>query len=96
MEIKKDNETLTAYIPHFRTAAKQCAFDNDTVVTCIFVKGLRHAPTITAKIYEKDLKTLAEVIRCVEKLSAAHQLTAILTPSTVSMMSSDDGCFVCV
>ena len=29
------------------------------------------------------------------KLSAVHQLTAMLTPSTVSMMSGDDRCFVC-
>ena len=41
MEIQqRDNETLVAYIHHFKTAAKQCAFDNDTVAICIFVKGL--------------------------------------------------------
>ena len=56
----------------------------------VFVKDLRDAPTIVSKIYEKDLQTLAEVIRPVEKLSAAHQLTATLTPSTVSMMSGDN------
>ena len=40
MEIQpKDNETLAAYIHHFKTAAKQCAFDNDTVAISIFVKG---------------------------------------------------------
>ena len=50
---------------------------------------------MAAKIYEKDPQTLAEVIRLVEKLSAAHQLTATLMPSTVSMMSSDDTYFVC-
>ena len=44
------------------------------------------APTITSKIYEKDPQTLVEVITLVEKLSAAHQMTATLTPSTVSMM----------
>ena len=38
---------------------------------------------------------LAEVIRLVEKLSAAHQLTATLTPSTVNMMSGNDRYFVC-
>ena len=76
-------------------AAKQCAFDNDTVAIHIFVKGLRDAPTIASKIYEKDPQTLAEVIRLVEKLSAAHQLTATLTPATVSMMPGDDKFFVC-
>ena len=31
MEIQqKDNETLAAYIHHFKTAAKQCALNNDT------------------------------------------------------------------
>ena len=71
-------------------AAEQCAFDHDTVAVCIFVKDPRDAPTITSKIYEKDPQTLAEVIRLIEKLSAAHQLTATLTPSAVSMMSGDD------
>ena len=37
---------------------------------------------------------MAEVIRLVEKLSATCQLAATLTPFTVSMMSSDDKCFV--
>ena len=96
MEIQQeDSETLATYIHHFKTAAKQCAFDNDTAAICIFVKGLRDAPTIASKIYEKGLQTLAEVIRLVEKLNAAHQLTVTLTPSTVSMMSGDARCFVC-
>ena len=96
MEIQqKENDTLAAYIHHFKTAAKQCAFDNDTVTICISVKGLRDTPIITAKICEKDPQTLAEVIRLVEKLNAAHQITATLTPFTVSMMSGNDRCFVC-
>ena len=74
MEIQqKDNETLAAYIHHFKRAAKQCSFDNDTAAICIFVKGLRDASIIASKIYEKDPQTLAEVIRLVEKLSTAHQ-----------------------
>ena len=40
-------------------------------------------------------ETQAEVIRLVEKISTAHQLTATLTPSTVSMMSGDDKYFIC-
>ena len=66
-----------------------------TLWQSVFVKGLRDAPTMASKIYEKDSQTLVEVIRHVEKLSAAHQLTATLTPSAVSMMSSDNKCFVC-
>ena len=42
----------------------------------------------------KDPQTLSEVIRIVEKFNAAHQLTATLTPSMVSMMSSNDRCFI--
>ena len=75
---QKDNETLVSYIHHFKTAAKQCTFDKDTMVICIFVEGLRDVPTITSKMYEKDPQTLAEVIRPAEKLSAAQQLTATL------------------
>ena len=51
------------------------------------------APTIASKICEKDLQTLTEVLRLVEKLIAAHQPAATLTPSTVSMMSGDDRSF---
>ena len=91
---QKDNETLAAYFHHFKTAAKSCAFDNDTAAIHIFVKGLGDAPTIASKIYEKEPQTLAEVIKLVETLSAAQQLTATLTPSTVNMTSSDDKCFV--
>ena len=61
----------------------------------ISVKGHWDAHTIAAMIYEKDPQTLSEVIRLVEKLNAAQQLTATLTPLTVSMMSNDDRCFVC-
>ena len=32
--------TLAAYVHHFKTAAKWWAFDNDTAVIGIFVKGL--------------------------------------------------------
>ena len=52
MEIQqKHNETLAAYIHHFKTSAKGCTFANDTVAICIFVEGLLDAPTIAAKIY---------------------------------------------
>ena len=56
--------------------------------------SLLKALEIAAKIFEKDPKTLVEVIRLVEKLSVTHQLTAIITPSTVSMMPGGDGIFV--
>ena len=57
--------------------------------------GLWAAHTTAAKIYKQDTQTLAEVIRLVEKLNAANQLTTTLTPFMVSMLSNDDRCFVC-
>ena len=65
---QKDNETLAAYICSLKTPARQCGFDNGTTAISIFVKGLRDAPTVPAKIHEKDPQTLAKVIRHVEKL----------------------------
>ena len=51
MEIQqKDIETLVAYIHLFKTAAKQCAFDNDTVAISIIIKGLRDAPNCIKNI----------------------------------------------
>ena len=95
MEIQqKDNETLAAYVHYFKTAAKQCAFDSDTVGIYIFVKGLWDAHTTTAKIYKKDPQTLSKVIRIVEKFNAAQQISAMWTPFMVSMISNDDTCFV--
>ena len=76
---QKDNKTMAAYIHHFKTPVKQCAFDNETVAICIFVKSLRDTCTIASKIYEKEPQTLAEVIKLVEKLSTSLQLTATLT-----------------
>ena len=47
-----------------------------------FLKGLQVTPTSVVKLYEKDPKTLSEVIILVEKLHAAHVLTATLTASS--------------
>ena len=60
-----------------------------------FAKGLWDAHTTIAKIYEKNPQTLSEVIRIVEKFNEAQQVTAMLTPFMVSMMSNDGRCFVC-
>ena len=59
---QKDNETLGSYVHHFKTVGKACAFDNDTVAICIFIKGLLDAHINAAKIYKKDTQTLSEVI----------------------------------
>ena len=96
MEIQqKDSETPAAYIHYFKTAGKQCTFDNGTAAICIFVKELWDTSTITAKKSERDPQTLAEVIRLVEKVHVAHQLTATLIPSMVCMISGYDRCFIC-
>ena len=87
---QKDNETLNTYVHHFKTAAKWRAFDNDTVAIHIFFKELQDVHTTTAKIYGMDPQTLSEVIRIVKKFNAAQQLTATLTPATVSMISNND------
>ena len=87
-----DNETLAAYVHHFKTTAKWLS---DSVAIHIFVKGLWDAHTTAAKIYKKDPQTLFEVIRIVEKFNAAQQVTATLTPFMVSMISNDDSFLVC-
>ena len=96
MEIQQnDKDTLASYIHYFKIAAKKCAFDNDIVVICSFVKGLRDAPSIASKLYERTPKLWlmsSDLLRC----SVQHtQLTATLTPSAVSMMSGNNRCFVC-
>ena len=55
MEIQqKDYETLAAYFYHFKTAAKQWTFDNDTVAICIFVEGIQNIHTTTFKLWLKS------------------------------------------
>ena len=53
--------------------------------------------TLWPQVYEKGPQCLADAIKDVEKLKAAHQLTATLLPSSsVNTMSSDDDkCFQC-
>ena len=95
MEIQEnDDETLTTYVYCFKTAAKPCFFDNGTMDIHIFVKKLWNAHTTAAMIYERGPQTLSKVIRIVDKFNAAQQLTAMLTPSTVSMVSDEGRCFV--
>ena len=78
---QKDIETLTAYVHHFKTVAKWYAFDNDTLAIPNFVKGLWDVHATTAKIYKKDLQTLSEAIRLVEKWNAVQNLPAWWHPS---------------
>ena len=92
---QKDNETLATYIHNFKTAESNVLLTMTLQQSVFLLKALGITPPIASKIYEKDPQTLAEFIKLVEKLSAAKQLTATLTPSTVSMISSDDKCFVC-
>ena len=96
MEIQqRGNKTLAAYVHQFKMEAKRCDFNSDTAAICIFVKGLLDAHNITAKIHEKDPKTLSEVIKLVEKFNMTQQVTTLLTSPTVNMILNDDSCFVC-
>ena len=95
MEIlKRDNETLAAYVHHLKTEAKRCDFNSDTTNIHILIKGLQDTHNIVAKIYEKDTQTLMEVIKLVQKLNVAQQVTANLIPPTVNVMLNNDRCFV--
>ena len=98
MEIQqKVNESLAAYIHHFKREAKRCNFTNSTATIGIFVKGLRNAPTLAAQVYEKETQTLADVISEVERLQATQELTAtLISSSTVNVTShEEDHCFQC-
>ena len=98
MDIQQtDRESLATYVHRFKWEANRCKFDNDAATIRIFLKGLRNEHTIVTKVYEKGPETLAEVIKEVEKLQAAQQITSSLLPAlSVNTMSSDnDRCFQC-
>ena len=94
---KKQKESLAMDIHHFKREAKRCNFTNNATTIRIFIKGLKDAHTLAVRILEKGPQTLADAISEVEKLQAAHQLTATLIPSsTVNFMSNEeDPCFQC-
>ena len=98
MDIQQtDKESLATYVHRFKWEANRCKFNNDTATIRIFLKGLKNAHTIATKVYEKGLQTLSEVIREVEKLQAAQQITSSLLPtsSVYTMSSNNDRCFQC-
>ena len=96
IEIQQEsNEMLAAYVHQFKTESKRCCFISSTAAICIFIKGLWDAHNFAAKIYKRDLQTLSEVSKLVEKFNAVQQGKVTLTSSTVNMMSNDDWCFVC-
>ena len=98
MDIQQtDRESLATYVHRFTWEASRCKFNNDATTIRIFLKGLKNAHTIATKVYKKGPQTLAEVIRGVEKLLAAQQLTSTLLPTSLvyTMASDDDRCFQC-
>ena len=98
MDIQQtDRESLATYVHRFKREASRCKFNNGTATIRIFLKGLKNAHTIAAKVYEKGPQNLADPIKEVEKLQATHQITSTLLPtSLVNTMSSDnDRCFQC-
>ena len=51
MEIqKKEKESLTTYIHHFKRGAKRCNFTNNATTIRIFVKGLKFVHNLAAHI----------------------------------------------
>ena len=98
MEIQqKEKESLATYIHHFKREAKRYNFTNNATTIRIFIKQLKDAHTLAARIYEKGTQNFEDAISEVEKLQAAQQLTAILIPcSTVNVLSNEeDQCFQC-
>ena len=90
MEIQQWNKILAAYMHHFQMEAKKCDFNSDTAAIHIFIMGLQDAHNITANVYKKDPQALLEVIKLVEKLTMAEQVTATLPPPLVNIMSNND------
>ena len=50
---QKENETLAAYVHHFKTEAKGCDFNNDTAAICSFIKGLKDAHNAAENVNKK-------------------------------------------
>ena len=92
-----EKESIAAYVHWFKTEAIHCNFRNDAATIRIFIKGLKNAHSLGARIYEKDPQILKDAIAEVEKLNAAQQLTAtIILSLMVNMMSNkEDQCFQC-
>ena len=98
MEIQqKEKESLAEHIHHFKREASRCKFNNDATTIKSFIKGLKNAPTLATRVYEKGPHHLADAIKEVEKLQAAQQLTSTLLPSSSvnTMYSNEDKCFQC-
>ena len=97
MDIQQwEKESLAAYVHQFKKEAKSCNFTNDTATIRTFVKGLRNAHSLAARIYEEDPQTLKDAITEVEKLNAAQLTATILPSSMVNMISNEDNqCFQC-
>ena len=81
---------------HMYTTLKQKPRGVISKATLLPSASLLSVSGITANIYEKDPQPLLEVIKLLEKLNVAQQVTATLTSPTVNMMLNDDRCFVCV
>ena len=94
---QKEKEFLAAYTHRFKTKARGCNFTNAAATIRIFIKGLMNAHSLVTRIYRKGTQTLMDAISEVEKLNAAQQLMATISPpSTVNvMLNKEDCCFQC-
>ena len=87
---QREMESLAPFVHQFKTEAKKCNFMNDIATIRIFIKGLRNAHSLAARIYEKDPQTLKNAIKEVEKLNAAQQLTVTIILSLTFNMTSNE------
>ena len=93
MDIQQQkSKLLAAYIHTFKTEAKQCEFTNDAATIRIFIKGLKDAPSLATRIYEKYPHTLTDTIREVGKFHKVQELTATIIPSSIVniMLNEED------
>ena len=75
----------------FKREAQRCNITYNAATIRMFVKGLKNAHILAARVYEKGPQTLADAISKVKKLQAVQQLTATLLPScTVNLMSNKE------
>ena len=58
MDIQKwEKESLAPYVHQFKMETKACNFTNDAATIKIFIKGLRNAQNLVARIYKRSTNT---------------------------------------
>ena len=93
MEIQqRDNETLAAYVHCFKTEDKRCDYNSYTTLICIFVKVLWMYTTMWWRSMKRTSRPNWQLSNQWRSSTQHKQVTAIMTPLTVNMVSNDDRC----